>query len=63
MLHVWERCKKAYKILAGKPDRSRSLGRLRHRWKDNIKTGLQQIRYQYAVWIHYSSTGITGRLL
>jgi hypothetical protein len=31
----------AYRVLMGKPKGKRSLGRLRHRWEDNIKMGLQ----------------------
>jgi hypothetical protein len=29
--------RKAYKILVGKPEWKRPLGRLRHRWEDNIR--------------------------
>jgi hypothetical protein len=31
--------RKVYRILVGKPEGKRSLGRLRHRWKDGIKAG------------------------
>jgi hypothetical protein len=27
----------AYRVLVGRPEENRSLGRLRHRWHDNIK--------------------------
>jgi hypothetical protein len=30
-----------YGVLVGKPEENRPLGRPRHRWKDNIKMGLQ----------------------
>jgi hypothetical protein len=33
----------AYKILVGKPEGKRSLGKLRHRWVHNIKTDLRNI--------------------
>jgi hypothetical protein len=33
----------SYRILAGKPEGKRPLGRLRHRWLDNIKTDLREI--------------------
>jgi len=33
--------KGANRVLVQRPDGNRSLGRLRHRWKDNIITGLQ----------------------
>jgi hypothetical protein len=35
----------AYRILVGKPKSNRPLGRPRHRWKDNIKMGLREIRW------------------
>jgi hypothetical protein len=31
----------AYRILVGKPERKRPLGRARHRWVDNIKMELR----------------------
>jgi hypothetical protein len=36
--------KKAYRILLGKPEEKRPLGRLRRRWADNIKMDLGEIR-------------------
>jgi len=30
-----------YRVLVGKPDGKRSLGRLKHRWEDNIMMDLQ----------------------
>ena len=32
-----------YRILVGKPEGKRPLGRIRHRWKDNIKIDLQEV--------------------
>ena len=32
-----------YRVLVGKPEGKRSLGRPRHRWEDNIKTDLQEM--------------------
>jgi len=37
----------AYKILVGNPERKRPLGRLRHRWKNNIKMDLKERRWGY----------------
>jgi len=31
-----------YRVLVGKPEGKRPLGRLRHRWEDNIKMDLQE---------------------
>jgi hypothetical protein len=35
--------RKVYRLLVGKPERKRSLGRPRHRWIDNIQMGLLEI--------------------
>jgi hypothetical protein len=34
----------AYRVLVGKPEGRRPLERPRHRWKDNIKMVLQEVR-------------------
>jgi hypothetical protein len=33
----------AYRILVGKPEGRRPLGRPRHRWEDNTKINLQEV--------------------
>jgi hypothetical protein len=33
----------AYRILVGKPEGKRPLGRPRHRWEDNVMTNLKEI--------------------
>jgi hypothetical protein len=35
----------AYKLLVGKPEGKRPLGRARHGWVDNIKVVLREIRW------------------
>jgi hypothetical protein len=35
----------AYKILVGRPEGRRPLGRPRHRWEDNIKMDLREIGF------------------
>jgi len=32
-----------YRVLVGKPEGKRPLGRARHRWEDNIKTDLEEV--------------------
>ena len=32
-----------YRVLVGKPEGKRTLGRPRRRWEDNIKTDLQEV--------------------
>jgi hypothetical protein len=41
----------AYNILIGKPERKRSLGRLRHRWEYNIRMDLREIGWEGVVWL------------
>jgi len=41
----------AYRVLVGKPERRRPLGRHRHRWKDNIKMGLQGVDWGDMNWM------------
>jgi hypothetical protein len=41
----------AYRVLVGKPERKRPLGRPRHRWVDNIKMDLREIEWGGMDWI------------
>jgi hypothetical protein len=43
--------KNAYRILLGKPERTRPLGRPRCRWVDNIKIDLGEIGWDGVDWI------------
>jgi hypothetical protein len=36
--------KGVYRILVGKPERKRPMGRPKRRWEDNIKMDLQEVR-------------------
>jgi len=40
-----------YRVLVGKPEGKRPLGRARHRWEDNIKMDLQEVRCGGIDWI------------
>jgi len=40
-----------YRVLVGKPERRRPLGRPRHRWEDNIKMDLQEVECGGMDWI------------
>ena len=40
-----------YRVLVGKPEVKRPLGRLRHRWEDNIKMDLQEVGCGGMDWI------------
>jgi len=39
------------RVLVGKPERKRPLGRPRHRWVDNIRMDLQEVGCGYMDWI------------
>jgi hypothetical protein len=41
----------AYRVLVGKPEGRRPLGRPRRRWEDNIKTDLREVGWGYVDWI------------
>jgi hypothetical protein len=38
-------------VFVGKPERKRSLRRLRRRWEDNIKMDIQELGYGDVGWI------------
>jgi len=40
-----------YRVLMGKPEGKRPLGRPRHRWEDNIKMDLQEVGCGGVDWI------------
>jgi hypothetical protein len=48
----------AYRILVGKPERKRPLGRPRRRWVDSIRTDLREIRWDGMDWIDLASGGL-----
>jgi hypothetical protein len=47
---MWE-TRNAYRILVGKPEKKRPLGRPRRRWMDNIKMDLEEIGWDGRDWI------------
>jgi hypothetical protein len=46
-----EESRGVYRVLVGKPEGKRSLGRRRGLWKDNIKMALQDVGYEGMDWI------------
>ena len=42
----------AYKVLLGKPERKRLLGRRRYGWEDNIKISMKEISLEHVDWIY-----------
>jgi len=54
-----------YRVLVGKPEGKRPLGRSRRRWVDNISTDIQEVGCGYMDWIGLAWTRIEiggGRL-
>jgi hypothetical protein len=47
---MWRK-RNAYRILVGKPEEKRPLGRRIHRWVDNVKMDLREIGWGGMVWI------------
>jgi len=50
----------AYRVLVGKPEGKRPLGRLRHRWEDNIKMDLQEVdvgAWTGSMWLRIGTGG------
>ena len=48
--HMGER-RGIYRVLVGKPEGKRPLGRPRHKWEDNIKMDLQEVGCGVMEWI------------
>jgi hypothetical protein len=46
--------RKVYKVLVGKPEGKRPLGRPRHRWEDGIRMDLREIGLGCVDWIQLS---------
>jgi len=46
--------KGVYRVLVGKPEGKRPLGRPRRRWEDNIKMGHQEVECGGMDWIELS---------
>ncbi|KAJ4436144.1 hypothetical protein ANN_18771 [Periplaneta americana] len=45
-----------YRVLVGRPEGKRPLGRLRRRWKDNIKMDLKEVGYGCRDWINLAQS-------
>jgi hypothetical protein len=53
----------AYRILVGKPEGKRPLGRPRRRWVDNIKVDLREIGRDVLDWIELAQDRDQWRVL
>jgi hypothetical protein len=61
MWHTWER--KVYKVLVGKLERKRELGRPRRTWEDGIRMDLREIGWGVWIGFHWLRIGTGGKLL
>jgi hypothetical protein len=46
-----------YRVLVGKPEGKKPLGKPRHRWEDNIKMDLQEVGCGGMEWIRIGTGG------
>ena len=46
-----EQSRNAYRVLVGKPEGKRPLGRPRHRWEDDIRMDLREVGCDPGEWI------------
>jgi len=53
--------KRCYRVLVGRLEGKRPLGRPRHRWKNNIKTDLREIGIDGANWIQLAQDRVRRR--
>jgi hypothetical protein len=53
----------AYRILVGRPEGRRPVGRLRRRWEDNIKMDLQEVGWGAWTGLIWLRIGTGGGLL
>jgi hypothetical protein len=52
-----------YRILVGRPEGKRLLGRPRRRWEDNIKMDLREIGIERANWIQLAQDKVQWRVV
>ena len=60
MWHVWGESRSVYRVLVGKPEGKRPLGRPRLRWEDNIKMDLHKMGWDTWTGMIWLRTGTGG---
>jgi hypothetical protein len=50
-----------YRVLVGRPEGKRPLGRSRKRWEDNIKMDLREVGTDGSNWIQLAQDGVQWR--
>jgi hypothetical protein len=61
MWHAWER--NVYRVLMGKPEGKRPLGRPRRRWEDGIRMDLMETGWGSVIGSSWPKLGTGGGLL
>jgi hypothetical protein len=56
-----ERERRVYRVLVGRPEGKRPLGRPRRRWEDNIKMNLRVIGIDVANWFRLAQDRVRWR--
>jgi hypothetical protein len=56
-----EEGRSVYRVLIGRPEGKRPLGRPRHRWEDNVKMNLRKIGIDGANWIRLARDRVRRR--
>jgi hypothetical protein len=51
MVHLDRLGRGAYRVLVGRPERKRLLGRPRYRWEYNVKMNFQEVEWGNIAWI------------
>jgi hypothetical protein len=51
MQHEWREKRVVYRLLVGKPEGKRQLGRPRRRWVDNIRMDLGEVGWDDVDWV------------
>jgi hypothetical protein len=60
MWHAWGKGRGVYRVLVGRPEGKRPLGRPRRKWEDNIKMDLREIGIDGANWIQLAQDRVRG---
>ena len=63
MQRVWGESRGIYRVLVGKPEGRRQLGRPRRRWEDNIKMDIQEVGCGGMDWIELAQDRDRWRVL
>jgi hypothetical protein len=61
MWHAWGKDESVYRVLVGRPEGKRPLGRHKRRWEDNIKMDLRERDIDGENWIRLTQDTVQWR--